>query len=326
MPHGQTHVKPGPTKFNPLHFLHPRYWLIWLGLGLLRLIVLLPYNWQLRIGTLIGQAMKTFAPRRRRIAATNIALCFPDLDARAQKDLVRRNFAAVGIALIETAMSWWESDAQMQQLHRFEGEEHLQQALQQGKGVLLLGGHYTTLEISGRLMASHTHDLQPIYKPARNRLFNAMMEKARNRLFDKLLLNTDFRGIVRSLKHNKLVWYAPDQDFGADQIVFAPFMNIPAVTLTMTARLAKVSGAPVLPFYSQRLPGSQGYLIKLLPPLENFPSGDDVVDATQVNAAIERQVRAAPEQYLWLHRRFKTRPPGEPDFYANKGIHPRKES
>lgn len=319
-------MKPGPDKFNPLHFLHPRYWFTWLGLGLLRLIVLLPYGGQLCIGALIGKIIKTFAPRRRRIATTNIALCFPELDSKAQGELLQRNFAAVGIALIESAMSWWESDEQIQRLHRFEGGEHLQQALQQGKGVLLLGGHYTTLEISGRLLASHTHDLHPIYKPARNRLFNAMMENARNRLFDNLLLNTDFRGIIRSLRNNKLVWYAPDQDFGADQIVFAPFMNIPAVTLTMTARLAKISGAPVLPFYSQRMPGTQGYLIKVLPPLENFPSGDDVADATQVNATIERQVRAAPEQYLWLHRRFKTRPPGELDFYANKGINPPRGS
>jgi KDO2-lipid IV(A) lauroyltransferase len=207
-------------------------------------------------------------------------------------------------------------------LHRFEGEEHLRAALQQGKGVLLLGGHYTTLEISGRLLAFYSRDVQPIYKPARNRLYNAVMEKARQHTFDNLLYHRDFRTIVRSLKHNKIVWYAPDQDFGADQNVFAPFMNIPTATLTMTSRLAKVSAAAVLPFYSQRLPGTQGYLIKVLPPLKNFPSDDDVADATQVNAVIEQQVRAAPDQYLWLHRRFKTRPPGAPDLYAGKGVHP----
>lgn len=311
-------MKPGPTEFKPARFLHPRYWLTWLSLGLMRLGVLLPYAWQLRIGSLLGRLLMRLAPRRRRIAETNIALCFPGLDAAAQQELLHRTFDSVGITFMESALSWWGSDKRLQALHRFEGGEHLQQALAQGKGVLLLGGHYTTLEISGRFMAFHSDAIQPIYKPARNRLFNAVMEDSRKQLFDQLLLNTDFRGILRSLKNNKIIWYAPDQDFGADQVVFAPFMGIPAVTLTMTARLAKLSGAPVLPFYSQRLPGTQGYLIKLMPALQDFPSGDDVADATQVNAAIEQQVRAAPEQYLWLHRRFKTRPPGEPDLYAKK--------
>jgi len=217
---------------------------------------------------------------------------------------------------METAFSWWGSETRLQNLYHLEGEEHLQNALQQGKGALLLGGHYTTLEISGRFLAFHTNDLQPIYKPARNQLFNTLMVVSRSRLFDRLLANREFRTILRSLKDNKVVWYAPDQDFGREQSVFAPFMGVSTATLTMTSRLAKSSGAPVLPFYSQRLPGSEGYLIKLLPPLQNFPSGDDVADSTLINETIEQQVRNAPEQYLWLHRRFKTRPPGEENIYS----------
>ena len=144
------------------------------------------------------------------------------------------------------------------------------------------------------------------------------MAQSRTRLFDDLLNNRDMRTIVRNLKRNKLIWYAPDQDFGRAQTVFAPFMGTQAASLTMTSRLAKLSGSAILPFYSERLPGSQGYVIRVAPELEGFPSGDDVEDATRINAAIEEQVRAAPEQYLWLHRRFKTRPEGEPPIYPPK--------
>lgn len=304
------------TSFKPSAFLHPRFWLTWIGVGLLRLIAALPYAMQLFIGRRLGDLMYGLLPRRRRIVQRNLELCFPELEAKRRHRLLRRCFQSVGISVMEAAFSWWGSETRLKKLYRLEGEEHLQHALLQGKGALLLGGHYTTLEISGRFLAFHTNDLQPIYKPAHNQLFNALMVDSRSRLFDKLLFNREFRTILRGLKDNKVVWYAPDQDFSRGKYVFAPFMGIPATSLTMTSRLAKSSGAPVLPFYSQRLPGSEGYLIKLLPPLSNFPSGDDIADATRINEAIEQQVMRAPEQYLWLHRRFKTRPPGEKDLYS----------
>ncbi len=304
------------TSFKASAFLHPRFWLTWIGLGLLRLIASMPYAVQLFIGRRLGDLMFGLLARRRQIARRNLELCFPELEADVRHRLLRSCLQSVGISVMEAAFSWWGSETRLQNLYRLEGEEHLQDALEQGKGVLLLGGHYTTLEISGRFLAFHTNDLQPIYKPAHNQLFNAVMVASRSRLFDKLLFNREFRTILRSLKDNKVVWYAPDQDFSGGRYVFAPFMGIPATTLTMTSRLAKSSGASVLPFYSQRLPGSEGYLIKLLQPLPDFPSGDDVTDATRINETIEQQVRNAPEQYLWLHRRFKTRPPGEEDIYS----------
>jgi len=316
MPHESKHVNTATTSFKPFAFLHPRFWFTWIGVGLLRLAASMPYEVQLFIGHRLGDLMFWLIPRRRQVARRNLQLCFPELEENARHRLLRRCFRATGITVIESAFSWWGSDARLQTLYRLEGKEHLQYALQQGKGILLLGGHYTTLEISGRFLAFSTNDLQPIYKPARNQLFNALMVASRSRLFDKLLSNRDFRNILRSLKENKVVWYAPDQDFGRKRSVFAPFMGISTATLTIASRLAKNSGAPVLPFYSQRLPGSEGYLIKLLPPLQNFPSGDDVADATRINETIEQQVRNAPEQYLWLHRRFKTRPPGEEDIYS----------
>jgi KDO2-lipid IV(A) lauroyltransferase len=184
--------------------------------------------------------------------------------------------------------------------------------------VILLGGHYTTLEISGRLLAFHTDGIQPIYKPAHNALYEAVMAGARKRLFDDLLDNSDMRTILRNLKRGKIIWYAPDQDFGRDRSVFAPFFGVPTATLTTTSRLARLSGAPVLPFSSERLPQGRGYVIRIHAPLPDFPSGDDVADASAVNAVIEAQVRRTPEQYLWVHKRFKTRPLGEPGVYRRR--------
>ena len=228
---------------------------------------------------------------------------------------MKDNFKSTVMALFESGLSWWASDRRLRALYRIEGLENYEAANSKGKGVLVLGGHYTTLEISARFIAFHIDKIQPIYKPAHNALVNAVMTRARRRVLDDLLSNTDLRAIVRSLKRGKVVWYAPDQDFGRERSVFAPFMGVETSTLTATSRLGRLSGAPVLPFYSERLPGSQGYLIKILPELDNFPSGNDIEDATRVNRVIEQEVRNAPEQYLWLHRRFKTRPEGEPDLY-----------
>ena len=302
--------------FKVSAFLHPRYWLTWIGIGLLRLLAAMPFPLQLFIGRRVGDLMYALLPGRRHIVRRNLELCFPDKEPGERQRIMRECFQSIGCSAIESAFSWWGSDARLKKLYRIEGEEHLRAALEAGRGALLLGGHYTTLEISGRLLAFHTNALQPIYKPARNALFNAVIVASRSRLFDELLFNRDFRTVLRGLKNNKIVWYAPDQDFRRSQHVFAPFMGIQAASLTMTSRLAKASRAPVLPFYSQRLPGNEGYLIKLLPPLRDFPSGDDVEDATRINETIEQQVREAPEQYLWMHRRFKTRPPGEDDIYA----------
>lgn len=296
-------------------FLAPRHWPMWLGLGLLRLCALLPYPALLLLGGGLGRLMYRLIPSRRHIARTNLRLCFPELDEAVREDLVRATFGAAAISVFENALSWWGSERRLRRLYRIEGLENYAAARAQGKGVILLGGHYTTLEISGRFLAFHIDGLQPIYKRAHNPLYETVMVRQRRRLFDDLLQSTDMRAIVRNVKAGKTVWYAPDQDFGRERSVFAPFFGVPTATLTTTARLARLTGAPVLPYVSERLPGAQGYRIALLPTLEDFPGGDDLADATRVNAVLEQQVRAMPEQYLWIHRRFKTRPEGEPDLY-----------
>jgi KDO2-lipid IV(A) lauroyltransferase len=269
----------------------------------------------LALGRGLGALLYTLVGSRRHVAEVNLRLCFPELDEKAIRQLVRKTFTATAISIFEGVLSWWASDRRIKRLYRIEGLEHLKAARAGGKGVILLGGHYTTLEISGRFLANHVQGLQPIYKPARNKLFEAVMAGSRRRLFDDLLPSSDMRRIVRNLKKGKVVWYAPDQDFGRERSVFAPFFGVPTATLVSTSRLARLSGAPVVPYYSERLPGSEGFLIRLRPALESFPSNNDLADATRVNQVIEEQVRRMPEQYLWLHKRFKTRPEGEADVY-----------
>ncbi|HHI93105.1 MAG TPA: LpxL/LpxP family Kdo(2)-lipid IV(A) lauroyl/palmitoleoyl acyltransferase [Gammaproteobacteria bacterium] len=301
--------------FRPSAFLHPRYWLTWLGLGALWLLSRLPFTLQMRLGSLLGMLMYHLARRRRHITRCNIGLCFPELDSAAQQMLIRKTFRSAGISLMETGLAWWGRDKVLARRVQVEGLEHLQRATALGKGVLLLGAHFTSLEISGRLLARF-HPCAAMYRKHDNPLFEAIIKHSRETHLDKIISRRDMRGMVRALREGTVVWYATDQDFGPRNSVFAPFFGIQTASLVMTSKLARLSGAPVVPFFSQRLDDDSGYKLILLPALTDFPSGDDVADAARINAIIERQVRKVPDQYLWLHRRFKTRPEGESGLYS----------
>jgi len=295
-------------------FINPVYWLTWCGIGFLYLTTLLPYAGMLRLGTGMGWLSYILMPQRRRITRTNIRLAFPQLDNAATRHLVKQSFYSASIAVLESAWSWWASDNKIRPLLHVEGLENYHAASRLGKGVMLLGGHYTTLDISGRLV-SYVTQVYPTYKRAHNPLFDAVMNHCRRKRHKGLVRSTDMRTTLKLLKQQETVWYAPDQDFGIERSVFAPFMGVQTASLTMSARLATRAGSPVVPLHSQRLPDNQGYVIRFAPMLSDFPTGDDVKDATSINAAIEKFVRMAPEQYLWGHRRFKTRPRGEPQVY-----------
>ena len=298
----------------PDHPYSIHYWLTWLGLGLLWCLSRLPYAWQLGIGRLLGRLLRRFGRRREQIAAVNLALCFPDLPADARDRVITELFDSLGMGVMEMAMSWWTPDSKLQPLSDIKGLEHLQAALQQGKGVILLSGHFTTLEIGGRLLAQRA-PFHVMYREHKNAAFEAVMHAARVRNFGKAIPRGDLRGMLNSLKDNVPVWYAPDQDYGADQSVFVPFFGIPAASITGTARLARISGAPVVPFFQTRLPGSRGYRLTLYPALDNVPGESVEADTRRINTLLEDRIRAQPGQYLWVHRRFKTRPPGEPGIY-----------
>jgi Kdo2-lipid IVA lauroyltransferase/acyltransferase len=286
----------------------------WLAAGLLWCVTRLPFAWQLAVGRLLGRALLGLAKDRRDIARTNLALCLPELSGDERRRLLEAHFASLGIALVETALSWWGSDRRLGTLAALTGLEHLQSALRQGRGAILLSAHFTTLEIGGRLLALHA-PFHVLYRTHKNSVIETLQRRARRRRFEKAIPRDDLRGMLASLKHNRPVWYAPDQDFGRDNSVFVPFFGIPAATLTATSRLARVSGAPVVPFFQRRLPGARGYELTLLPALADFPGADDEEDTRRLMALIEARVRQQPEQYLWAHRRFKTRPPGESPVY-----------
>ncbi len=300
--------------FDPRAFAAPRYWPTWLALGLLRALSTLPLAWQFRLGSGLGLAMHFLHRPRRHIARRNVDACFPDLDAAERTRLVRETFRHTGISVIETGLAWWGDPRRLQRWAQVEGLEHLHAALAAGRGAIVLTGHSTALEIGGRLLGLHI-PMQVMFRNASNRLVDAVALVARTRNFGRVLRRRRVRETLRGLQDNLPTWYAPDQDFGRKGTVFVPFMGVPASTLLATARLAQMSGAAVVPYFPYRLSGARGYRLVIQPALEGFPSDDPVADARRVNEVLAAQIAEAPAQYMWVHRRFKTRPPGAPPIY-----------
>ncbi|RMT81546.1 lipid A biosynthesis lauroyl acyltransferase [Pseudomonas viridiflava] len=302
-------------RFNA-RFLHPRFWPLWLGLGLLWLIVQLPFRVLLVIGRLLGAVMYRVATDRKYIASRNLELCFPHLSAAERKRLLKENFASTGIAFFEMAMSWWWTKQRLAKLAHIEGLEHLQNAQQKGEGVILMALHFTTLEIGAALLGQQ-HTIDGMYREHRNALFDFVQRRGRERHnLDSLAVEReDVRGMLKLLRAGRAIWYAPDQDYGAKQSVFVPLFGIQAATVTATSKFAKLGRAQVVPFTQQRLADGSGYRLVIHPPMQHFPGESDEADCLRINQWVERAITQCPSQYLWAHRRFKSRPAGEPKLY-----------
>ncbi|OAJ50161.1 lipid A biosynthesis lauroyl acyltransferase [Pseudomonas marginalis] len=300
-------------------FFHPRFWLLWLGLGLLWLVTQLPYRALLTIGRLLGAGMYRVAGERRRIAARNLELCFPEKSAKERKRLLKENFASTGIAFFEMAMSWWWSRQRLARLAHVEGLEHLKQAQLDGKGVILMALHFTTLEIGAALLGQK-HTIDGMYREHGNPLFDFVQRRGRERHnLDSLAVEReDVRGMLKLLRAGRAIWYAPDQDYGAKQSIFVPLFGIQAATVTATSKFARLGKALVVPFTQERLADGSGYRLVIHPPLTDFPGESDEVDCLRINQWVEASVRECPEQYLWTHRRFKSRPRGEAKLYEKR--------
>ncbi|WP_313551719.1 lipid A biosynthesis lauroyl acyltransferase [Pseudomonas sp.] len=300
-----------------LAFLHPRYWLLWLGLGVLWLIVQLPYCVLLRLGRAIGWVILHVSASRRHIAMRNLDLCFPQWSEAERKRVLRENFASSGIALIEMAMSWWWPRSRLSRLAHIEGIEHLQRAQQEGKGVILMALHFTTLEIGAALLGQR-HTIDGMYREHKNAVFDYVQRKGRERhnLDATAIEREDVRAMLKVLRGGRAIWYAPDQDYGAKQSIFVPLFGIQAATVTATTKFARLGRALVMPFTQERLADGAGYRLVIHPPLEDFPGETEEADCLRINQWVEKEVSKLPEQYLWAHRRFKTRPAGEPKLYA----------
>jgi len=290
-------------------FTAPRYWPTWVGLALMWAVAHLPYPLQIRIGQFIGLMSYYFAKSRRHICEVNLRLCFPELSEAEHRKLVKKTFLSNGIGLIEVAISWHRSPEDYRNRTKIAGLENLQNAVAEGKGVLLLCAHFSTLELGGFLF-NLVGDMDITYRPNKNPLFQAAMFNGRIRHFRHVYDRKDVRGAVRSLKAGRILWYAPDQDYGAKHSVFVPFFGNEAASITATARFAKVNNSAVLFYSHYRNEDNSGYHLDFSPPLQGFPSGNEKADAITVNKLVEQAIRKQPDQYLWLHKRFKTQAKG----------------
>jgi KDO2-lipid IV(A) lauroyltransferase len=302
------------TQFKTA-LLHPRHWPIWLAFGLWRVVTALPYPLLLLLGKGLGLLIHRFPSRRKTIAKRNIELCFPEQSSDQNKAMLRANFINMGIAVMEVGIAWWWSKKRFAKLLQFEGLENLSEV--KDRGVMLLGIHYTTLEI-GTAGISSVFPMDGMYRAHGNPVYDFLQARGRlnQGLGDGMVFERrDVRGTMKALKNGRSLWYGPDQDYGLGQGLFVPFFGIQAATVYATARFAQKTGAAVVPFSHVRLPGTKGYKIKVYPALEDFPVGDDVIDTSRINQLVEEMVLLQPEQYLWVHRRFKNRPEGEADLY-----------
>lgn len=293
---------------------HPRFWPSRCGIWLLRGLTQLPAAWQTQLGRVLGRVAKGLLQQRRHIAQCNLAACFPDLTAADQQRLLAEHFEAVGTSILEMATAWSGNlDALAAELE-VQGCHHLEAAQQQPGGILLLGGHFLCMEIAGALFARRW-PMDVVYRRQKHLVIDAAERRGRLHHFQALIEHHEIRKVVQRLRAGHTVWFAADQDQGRKGAVFAPFFGIEAATLTSPLRLARATGATVLLLDMWRNREGKRWTVRFRPLPEGCPSGDLQADATRLNASIEAAVRDHPDQYLWLHRRFKTRPPDAPGLY-----------
>ena len=303
----------------PLYrFWQPRFWPGWIVIAILRLIVLLPQSARMACGRALGRLAGRFLKTRRHIAEVNLRLCFPELDEEEITALTRRHFESLGMGVVELGMAWWCSDRELEKLITVNGIEHMFRALEDKRGGLMMGGHFAATEISGRALQPLLPPMAAMYRPSDNPMNDQIMRRCRGRSTEQLVTKTGIRTLIKLLRKNYPFWYASDQAFEGKGAALVPFFGQPAMTNTAISQISKVSGTTVIPFFPIRLENGKRYEVNFLPPLENFPSGDAEADALRINKLLEEQIRKMPEQYYWVHRRFKGRPTGHPDPYKKQ--------
>lgn len=301
----------------PLYsYWQPGTWPVWFGLGLLRLVCLLPYRASLAIGRALGRLGHAAGGKRRAIVRRNIELCFPELDAAGRDALARRHFESLGMALIEMGLGRWASQRFHERIGRLEGLEHLEAATAGGRGVILLSAHFTTLEITGRLLKEAGPPIDAVYRKNRSDFITELQRSGREVSADSTIEKRDTKAMVRSLRNGHQLWYAPDQSYDRAGSAVIEFFGVPCMHATATSKLARLGKAVVLPFFSERL-DDMTYVHRILPPLPGLPSDDAVEDTRQYIRVLEEYIRRCPEQYLWVHRKFKNLPEGYPNLYQD---------
>jgi KDO2-lipid IV(A) lauroyltransferase len=299
-------------SFRPA-MLAPKFWPSWIVVGLAWGMARLPLSWILALGRGLGTLAFSVATSRRHIAKVNLKLCFPELSDQQRTKMLKENFLHTGMGLAEATIPWMNPKRNLRQHMRINGLEHLQAAKAAGTGVVLLGGHYTCIDIACQPLGDQ--DMDVMYRANKNLVWEWLQVRGRRHFFDHVVERSDMRQTLRLLKSGRTLWYAPDQDYGRKHSVFAPFFNMPTATIRATSRLAKATGSQVLMVSMHRDSDCNGWSVNFSPILENFPSGDDLADASRINEMLETQIRVHPTQYLWVHRRFKTRPEGQAKVY-----------
>lgn len=313
---GDSKTTADQSELVPLYrFWQPRYWGLWIVVVLLRVITLLPFHWQMRIGQILGRMAMPLVPKRRRVAEVNLRLCFPDLDDPAIEGLVREHFESTGISMIEMGIAWWISDRKARELVEFIGPENALREMQQGHAVILLSGHFPGNEVVGIAARGLVDEMGAMYRPTNNEFADQIIRRGRRRAIGHLIPKDGLRQMLKLLKKGVPIWYASDQAYDRKGSALVPFFGEPAMTNCALTYIARVSKAKVVPFLPRRRADLRGYQAFVLPALENFPTDDEAADALRVHEVLEEHIRGAPAEYYWLHRRFKNRPPPLPDVY-----------
>lgn len=300
-----------------LAFFLPKYWLTWLGVIILYSISWLPYKWQLALGRALGRLLIKLKYSRVKVARKNLALCFPEKSAQEREQMLVKNIENTAIALFETGMGWWWPDWRVKRKITVEGIEHLNAAKKEGRGALILTLHYLSTEISCRGIGTE-NPMVVFYRPNNNALMEYFQFHGRNRSNKYMLGKRDVKGLIRALKQGEQCIYLPDQDYGRNKSLFIPFFNIPAATTTGTMIFAKQKNIDILMLRPTRNDDGSGYTLSFSPVWQNFPTGDDEKDLLTINQALEKAILYKPEQYMWVHKRFKTRPDeNEPSLYKS---------
>ena len=289
---------------------------MWLGLGLLRVVCWLPHGGLLAVGRLLGWITFHLAGTRGAIVKRNLRLCFPDMSDEERETLARRHFEALGISLMETGLGRWASDEHLAGLTTIDGVEHVLDAVNAGRGVILLSAHFTTLELSGRVLKLHIPPFDAVYRKNRSKFITEVLRTGRERSAAETIEKNDIKTMVRSLRQGRVVWYAPDQSYRRKGAEVIPFFGVPSMHTTATSSLARLGKAVTIPYFPQRLANGR-YRLRILEPLKDFPSDDLVADTKQYVGVLEEHIRRCPEQYFWIHRKFKGLPESYPDYYAD---------
>lgn len=294
-------------------FYLPKYWGIWLGIGLLRLLAFIPHNWKFPTGKFLGKILYRLSPSRRRLAQANLRMCFPDNSDIETLNLLKKHFESLGIALMEMTIVWWgdhktnHQNAIERNLVTFVGEENLRNAQQQGKGVLILAPHFTTLELTG-LFVSFLTNYHAVYRPHDNPLMDYLIAKGRSIEFSngehvEPVSNANTRQMLKVLRAGNSMTFLPDQRYRAKGHVDVPFFGINARSNPATSKISKMTGCAVVPTFTRRLENNH-YEVEFLPALTNFPSGNDEQDTIRLHQLYQQEIRRNPSQYLWVHNRW----------------------